>query len=255
MERILMAHEHRCEESASQQNVGFHDAAVRQEAVEDKVSRLVQICVGTKNKIEDFRKLAVSQQAQTSQQLSRLEQTQREHLESCQLISNNRSSLETLIKSLIRGFGLFSASALKLLQLNLWKDLKLFSRLCQIQSSIPRIPSGSREDTISFIDVLGRTHRLQYQYFKHWDVFQSMLKCEFEALPGESRVLQGQFHIINARRKTQIISPEQWSQIVFPGSEISMSIIIDKLPLKRGICPRPGCDNPLDLIKSPLVTW
>jgi hypothetical protein len=255
MERILKAQEHRREEIFSQQNVGFHEAAVRQEAVEDKVSRLVQICVGTKTGVDDFRKLATTQQAETSQQLTRIEQNQREHSESNQLISNNQSSLETLIKSLIRVFGFFSVSALKLLQSILRKDLEIYSLLCQIQANIPRAPHSSQEDTIGFVDVLGRTHRLPYQWFKHWDVFESMLKCEFKQLPGESRVLQGQYYILDSKRKAQIIPAHQWGQTVFPGAEISMSMIIAEFLADRGWCPRPGCYNRLDVAQSGLNIW
>ena len=33
---------------------------------------------------------------------------------------------------------------------------------------------------------LGRKKLLPYDYFCHWDVFDSMLRCEFNDLPGEA---------------------------------------------------------------------
>ena len=251
------AHRHESEERFNRHSDEFQDAAARQDAVDEKVSRLVQICVGTKIGVEDFRKLTISVHSDTRRQLDRVERRQYETLVTSQAISTNLSSLEAVVKQLLRVFGFFSVGALKLLQSILKTDLEIYALLRQVQNRIPQEPCSAREDTFRFVDALVRTQQLQYQWFKHWDVFESMLKCEFKRLPGESRVLQGDYHILNAKRKDQIISRERWEQSVFPGSEISMSIFITGVFFKQGMCPRPGCGsmNPLDLSEPSLITW
>jgi hypothetical protein len=66
-----------------------------------------------------------------------------------------------------------------------------------------------------------------------------MLKCEFRGIPGEQKVLQRQFHIMDYRAHGHIINKNSWSQFVHPGTKISMSMIISTLCVKNGRCPRP----------------
>ena len=42
--------------------------------------------------------------------------------------------------------------------------------LASLQSTIHRAPLLLAADTIIFEDVLGRTSKLQYEYFRHWNV-------------------------------------------------------------------------------------
>jgi hypothetical protein len=179
-ESSATVHRHESEERFHRHNDEFRDAAARQEAVNEKVSCLVQVCVGSKIGVEDFRKLAISQHADTRQQLYRVERSQNETLVTSQAISTNLTSLEAVVKQLLRVFGLFSIAALKPLQSILKTDLEIYALLRQVRNRIPQEPCSAREDTFGFSDVLGRTQRLQYQWFKHWDVFESMLKCEFK---------------------------------------------------------------------------
>ncbi|KAK7190072.1 uncharacterized protein CC84DRAFT_1217008 [Paraphaeosphaeria sporulosa] len=49
-----------------------------------------------------------------------------------------------------------------------------------------------------FEDVLGRTHRLPYEYFRHWDIFKANLREIFQHHIGWSLIEQNQFHVIDA---------------------------------------------------------
>lgn len=68
-----------------------------------------------------------------------------------------------------------------------------------------------------------------------------MLRCEFKGLPGEQKVLHGDFIIMNSRIHGMQISKEAWQQSVFPGTEIKMSIIMQALRARTGSCPKPRC--------------
>jgi hypothetical protein len=239
----------------------MRDATAAQAAVKNSISRLVQICTGIEVGVEDFRSLVKSQHTDIRRHLNRMEQRQNNGLliisSTSRDIISHVSRMESVLRQLVHLFGGFSIAALKLLQSILRTNLEIYALLRQIQSNLPRGPTRAIEDTFRFTDALGRTRELQYQWFKHWEVFESMLKCEFKRLPGVQRVLRGHYHILNAKRKSIIISPDQWEQSVFPGSDISMSIFITGLFFKQGLCPRQGCGtkNPLPSDGSALVVW
>ena len=98
------------------------------------------------------------------------------------------------------------------------------------------------QDDISFEDLLGRVHSLQYQHFRHFEVFEAMLRSEFKELPGARNVLSGQYYILNAVNHSPI-DKDRWSDKVFPGTKLLMSAIIGSLNVRPGFCPRLGCDG------------
>jgi hypothetical protein len=133
-------------------------------------------------------------------------------------------------------------------------DMETYGLLRQVQSSIGmRLPSS--QDCIIFTDVLGRTQSLPYQQFKDWEVVEAMLKCQFRDLPGEQRVLGGRYHVLNAKRKGLIIDKNRWGRSVFPGSQITMSVILTTEAFPVGICPRPGCGQINSLPYQATISW
>lgn len=74
-------------------------------------------------------------------------------------------------------------------------------------------------------------------------VFKSLLGCNFQNKPGGQSVDCDQYCIIDARFGTILIGREEWSQRVFPGSRLVMSIIIESLRRKQGSCPRRQCQE------------
>ncbi|KAI9702790.1 MAG: hypothetical protein M1836_008004 [Candelina mexicana] len=105
---------------------------------------------------------------------------------------------------------------------------------------IPRQPTMLLEDNISFEDALGRIHSLQYAYFRDWTVFEAMLRVKFKAVPGEYSVSKGQYRIVNTVNG-RCISQQNWNNLVFPGTQVAMSIIMEQLLSPDGRCPRPKC--------------
>jgi hypothetical protein len=72
-------------------------------------------------------------------------------------------------------------------------------------------------------------------------MFEAMLRCKFKSLPGENRVIRGQYLLLKGKQKKAIIDREMWEETVFPGSDVRMSMIIDNKIFSEGLCPRPGC--------------
>jgi hypothetical protein len=221
------------------------NVATAQASIKQEISRLVQICAGSNVGVVDFRTLIKVQHADVKLQLHRIEQQQSHGFlmvsSTSREIISRVSRLGGILRQLLLVFRGFSLAVLKLLQSILQTDLEIYSLLRQIQNRLPPTPTRSVNNSFVFTDALGRTQELEYQWFKHWEVFESMLKCEFKRRPGEQRVLLGQYHILNAKRKSFVISPDKWEQSVFPGSENSMPIFITGRLFARGLCPRSDC--------------
>jgi hypothetical protein len=229
-------------------------------AVNQNASRLVQICTGTRVDVEDFRRLVKVQHNDIKQLLQRISCRQNQGIEvmfqTSQQVVLHVTRLESIVGQLVRLFGSFSVAALRMLQQILRSNLEIYALLHQVLNSIPRGPMLAIQDSIHFTDALGRTHYLPYQWFKDWDVFESMLKCKFRNFPGEKRVLRGEYHILEANRRGFNIDPQKWESLVFPGSDIDMSMVIRGNIFSEGLCPRPGCgqDNPPEKVGG-FFTW
>jgi hypothetical protein len=122
---------------------------------------------------------------------------------------------------------------------------------------ILRAPVFANQDSIQFIDALGRTEQPPYQYFHHWDIFEAMLRCQFKQLPGEKLVEQGRYHLLDTKRKDLVIDQSRWKRSVFPSTGISMSMVILSVLFNKGSCPRVTCGarNAQHLIKSTFIIW
>jgi hypothetical protein len=118
----------------------------------------------------------------------------------------------------------------------------------KVLSNIPSSPTTLLLDNIRFEDVLGRTHSLQYQQFKHWRIFKSMLECAFENKPGREKVFAGRYRIMNARFQDRIIDESNWEQKIFPGTQIVMSVDISEVKIRVGCCPRVQCSGTIRVV-------
>ena len=119
-----------------------------------------------------------------------------------------------------------------------------FSRLLlclRASLRLPRSPSNLLQDNIQFEDVLGRIHQLQYQQFRYWKVFRSMLECVFEDCPGGGKVARGSYRIMLARFQENILDERNWASSVFPGTRLVMSVEIAKQRKTADACPNPKC--------------
>ena len=114
---------------------------------------------------------------------------------------------------------------------------------------IPRGPIQVLQDNVSFGEMLGRVHSLQYQHFRHFEVFEAMLRSEFKQSPGAQKVLSGQYNILNAVNHG-LIAKDTWPDKVFPGTKLVMSAIVDSLKNRPGFCPRLGCDGRVSTAKN-----
>lgn len=74
-------------------------------------------------------------------------------------------------------------------------------------------------------------------------MFDTFLRGEFKDKPGQERVLQKQYLIMDTKSADSIITEEEWSQLVFPGSHLTMLILTEQLQslYAANECPKQGC--------------
>jgi hypothetical protein len=109
----------------------------------------------------------------------------------------------------------------------------------KILQRLPQAISLTLHDNVTFEDALGRIQSLQYQQFKHWTVFEISLRCTFADAPGMKKVLDGHF-VLTTTAPVRTLTASNWTQLVKPGLEIHMSIIIKTMSTAKSQCPR-GC--------------
>ena len=125
--------------------------------------------------------------------------------------------------------------------------MEIYALLLKMQTSMPQRMYLSRQNSVHFEDVLGRKKLLPYDYFRHWDVFDSMLRCEFKGLPGEQKVIGGNYVLMNSQLHGVTIGKESWQRMVFPGTEIKMSVVLETFEVVGGFCPRPNCPGEVEI--------
>jgi hypothetical protein len=109
----------------------------------------------------------------------------------------------------------------------------------KILQRLPQAISLTLHDNMTFEDALGRVQSLQHQQFKHWAVFEASLRCTFADTPGMKKVLDGHF-VLTTAAPARTLTASNWTQLVKPGLEIRMSIIIKTMSTAEWQCPR-GC--------------
>ena len=148
----------------------------------------------------------------------------------------------------------FSEKAIEFLRKNMKANMEIYALLLKIQTNIAQGIFPSRQDSVHFEDVLGRKRDLAYNSFRHWDVFESMLRCEFEGFPGEEKVRRGDYILMDSQVQGVTIGKEAWQRMVFPGTKIKMSVILETFEVVGGFCPRPNCPGTVDIpAKNPIV--
>ena len=71
-------------------------------------------------------------------------------------------------------------------------------------------------------------------------VFEARLRVAFQGLPGEKKVLQGQYRLLDTSRG-EPLSPQRWTKSVAPRSRIIMSVVVNGIKMKNGFCSQPAC--------------
>ena len=64
---------------------------------------------------------------------------------------------------------------------------------------------------------------------------------QFEGKPGQDNVRREKYLLLNAKQQ-QIAGKDRYDQMVFPGTKLTMSMILSLIETLAQYCPRPGCN-------------
>ncbi|KAK6537414.1 hypothetical protein TWF694_011601 [Orbilia ellipsospora] len=160
-------------------------------------------------------------------------------------IQNSLISLRDFGQQIISFLNSFPQEIRSLLQRILRTNVQIYFLLLHFQNNLTKGPSMLSDSNIFFEDALGRNRSLPYEWFRHWETFEGLLRAEFHDLPGESKVASGSYRLLDNRNKNQLITKENWKRVVFPGSTLLMAIVLENIRFRGRICPRPSCQNKL----------
>lgn len=89
-------------------------------------------------------------------------------------------------------------------------------------------------------------------------VFLAFLEDSFSDRPGESWIRRGLYQLSNFRNNT-IITPENWSRLVAPGSHINMTMLLDRylarFPKSYEQCPVASCLGKIEKLGLATSKW
>ncbi|KAK8036938.1 hypothetical protein PG991_001252 [Apiospora marii] len=79
--------------------------------------------------------------------------------------------------------------------------------------SLSATPANFLPDDMRLIDPLGRVHRLPMQYFQSWEQLAIFLETQFRGLPGDLKVRNREFKILDIANPSLTIGPFQWKRL------------------------------------------
>ena len=181
---------HDCRNSYAEAHRDVNRSLQRNEtASTQRLSRLVEICVGISVDVKDFRCVLDSRHTRIDQRFQRLEGLQQECLAviptTARGITNYIDRVTATLRPYLEAFQELSAEALDLLKRILQTNIEVYPLLQHVQAQLSRPLSSPTEDCIRFQDGLGRLQELPYNWFRQWEIFEAMLRCTFKGLPGE----------------------------------------------------------------------
>ncbi|MCJ1456069.1 hypothetical protein MMC28_006426 [Mycoblastus sanguinarius] len=159
-------------------------------------------------------------------------------------------SLRTLGERILGFVRTFPREIRDLLQKILQADWRTYQAVLQIQEHLARSPTSLQESNIQFTNALGEFRRLPYEYFCQWEPFEGFLRAQFKNKPGETKILDESYHIIDLKNHKSIVKKEHWSRSISQGAILAMSMIMSHMQRIPGHCPRPDCTG-VSMTKCP----
>ncbi|KAL9138298.1 MAG: hypothetical protein Q9175_000481 [Cornicularia normoerica] len=121
-------------------------------------------------------------------------------------------SLRSTGEQILKCLGTFPREMLELLQNITRASWQMYQVLLMIQQTTVRSPTGLLESNIRFEDALRDHKEFLYEYFRHWEPFEGFLRAQFKYKPGERKVLEGRYHIIDVGIGRSIVKKEHWAR-------------------------------------------
>lgn len=94
--------------------------------------------------------------------------------------------------------------------------------------------------TIRFRDAFNKVTPFPYHIFRQWEGARRMVAAIFIDKQGFRRVEMGHWFVTHIGKGVRI-EPKFWDKAFEPGDELSMTMVLDHVKVKDGLCPYPSC--------------
>jgi hypothetical protein len=119
-------------------------------------------------------------------------------------------------------------------------NFRSYKILLDLQTRVPREfePCWIQEPLI-LTDALGRVAPIHLELINSWDVLESVLMARFRNIPGERKVMQGEYALQDRGSLRDIEKSQVFESSFLPGRKVDMSMIFEQKHTIVKSCP--GC--------------
>ena len=172
--------------------------------------------------------------------------------------ANSMMSIRSVGEQILTYVSNFPQEVRDLLRTIVQSNWQIYQLLLKIHEAPARPPTFVHTSNIRFTNALGEYRELPYEFFCQWEPFEGFLRAQFKGKPGEQKIQDGQFHIIDMNNDSRaVIRKEHWNRFVSEGSIMTMSMIIRHIQRQSEHCPRPDCQGTglKQCSSSGIITW
>ncbi|MCJ1313124.1 hypothetical protein MMC25_006801 [Agyrium rufum] len=161
-------------------------------------------------------------------------------------------TLQSLSSQILAFLRVFPSELRTLLQSIIRTNVRMYAVLLSINQKIAASPTLLLESNIRMEDAFGEIRTLPYEWFRYWEPFEGLLRAKFRDRPGTDRVADGKFSLVHTKRPSISLNKDTWSQLISPGADIVMLMLLTEIKVQSSSCPRRSCSGVIDI--DPLRT-
>ena len=126
-------------------------------------------------------------------------------------------------------------------------NFKTYSTVVEIQSRIPKeLGACWTQEPLILTAALGRVAPIHLELINSWDSFDSVLEARFIGLPGEGKVIRGEYAIHEPILNRDLQHTQPFSACFLPGSRLDMMMVFTNVnelgDTHKNSCPRCKAD-------------
>ncbi|KAF2821056.1 tannase-domain-containing protein [Ophiobolus disseminans] len=169
--------------------------------------------------------------------------------------SSSTNALFSLENQILAIFRVFPAKLRALLQNVVGTNVQMYALLLQIHRKISATPTLALEGNIRMEDALGQIKSLPLEWFRHWEPLEGLLRAEFKSRLGAERVDRVDFRLVHTKRPNLSLDKSNWAQVITPGANVVMLMLITNLACPQSSCPRQFCQAIDPSAGPPRIRW
>lgn len=143
--------------------------------------------------------------------------------------------------TLLRKYFFTLGAELKAFMARIWTlNFQSYRILLDLQTRVPReFEPCWIQEVLILTDALGRVAPIHLELINSWDVLESVLMARFKNIPGERKVMRGEYALQDRGSLRDIEKSQTFEASFLPGRRVDMSMIFKQSHSLLRVCP--GC--------------